>query len=308
MEQHIIKVEIPTRLDRYLRRLYPKLTQGILEKLLRSSKLKVNNHKTPAGYRVSNGDIIHFDKTLDLSSFTDDNNNEFSVNELVVNLSDKILNDYLLYEDDNMIIINKPSFLPVQNGTKINISIQDALLYLNNNKNFDLRIVHRLDKDTSGILIIAKNYLSSFYLTKSFKEKLITKTYQALVQGIPKKSSGIISNFIAKYDGEIREVKSDFQDAKEAITKYKVIWNKNNISLIEFAPITGRMHQLRLHAKILNCPIIGDKKYNTLDNKLFSKYMLLHAKTISIPSNIFGKEIIITSELPKYFLNFINKN
>lgn len=295
----IVARTIPCRLDRYLKTLYPSLTQGLIERSLRFKQIMVNASKAEASLRVSLGDEIFLDDKLDLQPKED--NQKVFANSAVV-LASKLLNEYLIYQNEYFIAINKPTSLATQGGSKINLSIDEALQYLNS-QGADFKLVHRLDKDTSGILLIAKNYEASIKLVQAFQDKVIQKTYLAITLGSPPNDQGEISGMIGKNKGGAYQiVQNDTKDGKLAVTRYKLLSKlNNNLSLIEFTPLTGRMHQLRFHAKMLRCPIIGDIKYGSTESIELSKQMLLHAKRIILPAEIFDEEIIINTELPQYF-------
>lgn len=290
---------MPCRLDRYLKKLYPRLTQGIIERSLRLNHITVNSGKVAASLRVRSGDEIFIDDKLSLQ--TKENLSKSFSNAAVI-LANKLLSEYLIYQNEWFVAINKPANLATQGGSKINLSIDEALGYLNS-KGADFKLVHRLDKDTSGILLIAKNYAASIKLVQAFHEKIIQKTYLAITLGSPPNDGGEISGMIGKNkEGTYQIVRNDAEDGKLAITRYKILKKLNDkLSLIEFTPLTGRMHQLRFHAKMLGCPIIGDTKYGNTESIELSKQMLLHAKRIVLPVEIFGNEIIIEAELPQYF-------
>ena len=294
-----VDIELPCRLDRYLKKLYPSLTQGMVERALRFKQIMVNSCKVAANLRIKAGDQIFIEDSLNLEP-QKVSDRVFSSSTVI--LAGKLMKDYLVYQDEWLISINKPSGLATQGGSKIGLSIDDALQYLNS-QGADLKLVHRLDKDTSGILLIAKNYASSIKLVKAFKEKNIQKTYIAVVLGNLPQHEGEISGMIGKNRvGAYGTVQNDEEHGKLAITCYKLLKNLNNgLTLVEFTPLTGRMHQLRFHAKMLGCPIIGDTKYGTQEAMALSKEMLLHAKKIILPEKIFGKEIIINIDLPGYF-------
>ncbi|WPY00193.1 RluA family pseudouridine synthase [Candidatus Trichorickettsia mobilis] len=298
-----VNVEIPSRLDRYLRRNYPELTQGIIEQLLRRGQIKLNGRKVHAGIRVVNGDKILIQERVSIK-FNSSSSIEQSFSPAIKNLAGKLLQEYQLYSDDNLLAINKPHALATQGGSKIRLSIQDALCYLNTKGN-DFKLVHRLDKDTSGLLLIAKNYLTAYKLTTAFSNKTIQKIYLAIVYGRPPQSSGEIQGMIAKNRTGVYEKVADDNNGKLAITKYKVLATDGKRSLIEFIPLTGRMHQLRFHALKLGCPIIGDKKYSTSITK-HEPPMLLHARKIIIPSSLWGFDLTIEADLPEYFLTIMN--
>ena len=296
-----VNTALPVRLDRYLTKLYPTLTQGILQKALRFGFIKVNYKKSSTNIRVVNSDIISVDNEKLTLREKDSSEQYFSPS--VIKLANKILNDYLIFNDEDLIAINKPVGLATQGGSKINLSINDALCYLNQN-GYDLRLVHRLDKETSGILLIAKNYLASTKLTKAFQEKQIHKTYIAVTLGRPNKPNGEISGLIGKNkDGAFEIVKEDALNGKIAITQYKLLKTIGDCSVIEFTPLTGRTHQIRFHAKSMNCPIIGDSKYGNLESRSLSKYMQLHASSVILDKEIFGALIRIDAKLPCYFKN-----
>lgn len=299
-QEHTIEAIEDTRLDRYLKRAFPRLTQGIIEKAIRRKDIKVNGKKANSSMRVHNGDIISYFSNListDPAVDNDSGNKIYSSN--VISVAEKIIGEYLIYESEEFIAINKPHGLPVQGGSKIDISVDHALQYLNDTRSMELKLVHRLDKGTSGVLLIARGYNNAIKLTKAFKDKLIAKLYLAHLHGIPDNQSGVIDNYIGKskvnsHNSESKEIMCvlDQNTGKRAITRYKVIEKNNNTSIVKFYPETGRTHQLRVHSKFLGCPIIGDVKYGGLK----SQRMMLHAKKLTISKEIFGDEITITSQ------------
>lgn len=290
----------PMRLDRYLRTIDPSLAQGIIEKALRNGDIKLASHaKLKASHRVQDGDIIFVSDRLSIA--TKIVNQSFSESTIV--LADKILGEYLLYEHPEFFVINKPASLATQGGSKIALSIDHALKYLNTLNN-DLRLVHRLDKETSGLLLIAKNRLAATKLAKGFKDRIIKKKYLALVSGKVDKQNGRIESSLLK----IHDKMVQHDSGKLAITDYKImrIFAEKgiDIAMIEFLPQTGRMHQLRYHAAEIGAPIIGDKKYGS---KIYSANLMLHAASITIPKAIFDNEIIISAPLPMHFHDLIKK-
>jgi len=338
----IIDVNTPilSRLDKYLKRLYPLLTQGVIEKALRQKQITVNSHKAEASLRVKGGDKIFISDKFNLPIKQPE---RLVFTDAEIKLAKKITTDYLIYEDDNLIAINKPAGLATQGGSKINLSIDAALKYLNQvgadfivnsvklgykereakpitnrratnddvgeRGSIDYKLVHRLDKETSGLLLIAKNYLSSVKLHNAFKEKMVVKKYLAVTYGKPMKESGEVRNNIGKDKGSIPKI-TDINDknGKLAITYYKLLkLLNNNLFLIEFTPITGKMHQLRLHAKLLGCPILGDNKYGNKEIMPYSKYMFLHASNIYLSKEVLGKEINLEAKLPFYFTDKLEK-
>ena len=292
----IANTDMPIRLDRYIRRCFPLATQGAIEKAIRKKQIKLNGLKTSANTRIVEGDKITYALGVFVSENNDNTDKIFSKSTLI--LAKKILSEYLIYSSPELIAIDKPSGLAVQGGSGINLSIDDALCYLNTTEDKQYKIVHRLDKETSGILLIANGYSNAAKLGEAFQQHLIHKTYIAIVSGAPKNSSGNLEHYIGKDRLGVFEIVKELKEGgKKAETEYKVIRSANNQSIIEFKPKTGRMHQLRFHSKFLGCPIIGDKKYGGQK----TSRMLLHAKELVIEKSVFGNEIAIKSNLPREF-------
>ena len=294
MKEIIVQSQDPIRLDRYLRRYYPDATQGVIEKSLRTGAIKLNNSKAKTNMRVVAGDLITIADSVFASS--DATNIEqlskgFSAN--VVSLASKLLYDYRLFTSEQFIAINKPAGLAVQGGSKISLSIDDAIAQINHTTDTNYKLVHRLDKETSGVLLLANGFENAARLARAFQDGLIKKIYIAVLENCPDQPEGTIENNIGKDRSGIFEVVKKLDNGgKLAKTQYKVLQHKNKMSLVEFAPLTGRMHQLRFHAQFLGCPIVGDTKYG---GKKHAR-MLLHAKKLTIHASIFGKEITINSE------------
>ena len=303
LDNIIVKSHEPVRLDRYIRRFYPNITQGVIEKSLRNEQIKLNGKKVKSSARVIDDDVI----TIVAGIFGKDEDviekKIFSQN--AISLAGKLLSDYLLFSNEDFIAINKPAGLAVQGGSKISLSIDESLAYINSTQNASYKLVHRLDKDTSGVLLIANGFDSAAKLGKAFHDHLMAKCYIALLSGVPKELNGTIENNIGKDRSGIFEIVRELESGgKLAKTNYKILKYNKGVSLVEFQPETGRMHQLRFHAKFLGCPIIGDVKYG---GKPHSN-MLLHAQKLTISKDVFGKEIIIKSKLPDAFDEFDLKN
>lgn len=301
MKEILVTIEEPMRLDRYLRTIDASLSQGIIEKALRSGDIKIDGKKITANFRVENGDIITVNKYFHINDAKNENTDSFDAN--VISLANKLISEYLIYDDENFMAINKPSKLSTQGGKNIKISVDHALSYLNS-KGADLRLVHRLDRDTSGILLIAKTRSAANRLARAFEHHRIEKKYLTITYGKLKSASGEISSFLLKINDKMGEVSEETPEAKLAISEYQLLSNNNMFNLIEFSPKTGRMHQIRAHcAYSLKTPIIGDEKYgSTYDSNL-----LLHAHKIFIHKEIFQKEISISLGPPDYFLAYAKK-
>ncbi len=281
------KIDDDTRVDRFLKRKFPTLTQNFIENKLRKGIIKVNKKKVKSNYKVKFNDIIYI---FNLS------NNLFSIKKKSIKkISDLFINNFkqsIVYECSDFIIIDKWAGIPSQGGSKIKISIDDIIKKISK----DYSLVHRLDKSTSGLLIIAKNHNVAKIFSKSFRDREIKKIYIGVCHGIPKNSTSLVKI-------NIKDKKT--QKNLDSITKYKLLIKKNNISLIFFKPYTGRMHQLRLVAKHLNCPIVGDAKYS-FNNKYFKEKLQLNAIYLNF---IFkNKEYEFYSKIPAYMKNFLKKN
>lgn len=276
---------LPIRLDRYLRLLHPNLTQGVIEKNLRKGYIKVNNVKSSSNNRVKNGDEILLPDSLQHPQEEETNTID---NPAVIALSKKLLSENLIFTHQDFYAINKQAGIPVQGGNKVKFSIDDCFDYLKKSGH-DLRLVHRLDQDTSGILLIARNREAAITLTSAFKNHLINKTYLAILAGTPLNNEGTIENELM---------------GKFAHTNYQIMASCNNFSLIKFMPITGRTHQLRIHALDLGTYIVGDDKYGPQNQKT---NLMLHAYKAELSADIFGESIEITHSPNLKFMQLIKK-
>lgn len=274
------------RLDKFIKRKLGNLPQNLLEKLSRKGLIKVNEKKIKLSYKINVNDFI---KIPNLEILID-NKKKKDLSSLKTK-SKEILKK-IIYKDNEKIIINKPYGIAVHKGSKTNFSIDD----IKDQLRFDFkevpRIVHRIDKETTGILIIARTYKSSVFLSKQFKDKNIKKFYIAILNGIPNKTKGIINYKINK------------KNSSE--TKFFILEKiKNKFSLALLQPITGRKRQLREHCYRINCPIIGDSKFFKKNkNKLKFDKLFLHAFKIEILNENNKKEVHFAS-LPEHIKEFL---
>lgn len=278
------------RTDKFLCKKFD-ISFGVAQKIVREKKIKVNGTRPDASYKVEEGDQVEI--------FTD-LANRTSHPKIKPQISAERMKKFLalkIYEDENMLAINKPSGLATQGGSGIDISVDDFVTLQK------WQLVHRLDKDTSGILLIAKNSKTAEFLTEAFKNKTIKKTYLALVKGSLKKKQGVINIPLRKkIMGKNEKVAPDFSQGKEAITEFKVLRDEVDFSLLELSPLTGRTHQLRVHCKELGHAIINDVKYGGLEvlRRNICKRLCLHAYKIEL-SDYFGQKLEIETELPEFF-------
>lgn len=282
------------RLDKFLCKKFD-ISFGLAQKVIREKKVKVNGKKVDASHKTHEGDQIEI--------FTDLEKRDVDAVKKKPRISEekmKKFTSWIIYEDEYLIAINKPSGLATQGGSSIDISVDDFLA------GQELQLVHRLDKDTSGILLIAKNAKSAEFLTDAFRKKTVKKTYLALVRGVLKKNEGTINIPLRKQlVGKNEKVRPDYDMGKEAITEFKLLQNFVDYALLELRPLTGRTHQLRVHCKEIGHPILNDVKYGGTEvlRKDLCKRLCLHAYKIEL-EDYFGKTLKIETALPE----FVGKN
>ena len=285
-----------SRLDKWFKNKVINLPHSLLEKILRKNKIKVNKKKTKSSYRLQTGDLIEI---YDISKFKPADKNE-KIKYLPKKTEIGAYDDYVIENNENFIVINKPIGIPVQSGTKSFKNIVDILKktkYFENSKPF---IVHRLDKETSGVLIIAKNRKYAQLLTSLFRIRKIHKTYLAIVYGKVNKSLKVLRDNLIYYENN----KKIFQ---KAISNLKVLKSNENYSFLELNPITGRKHQLRKQLLKIGNPIIGDDKYFLNDMKrLKIKNLMLHAYKVKFMIN--NIQYNFKAKYTKIFEDFIKKN
>ncbi len=285
-----------SRLDKWFKNKVISLPHSLIEKIIRQNKIKVNKKKTKSSYRLQAGDLVEI---YDISKFKPTNSKE-KIKYLPKKKEIGIYDDYVLEDNENFIVLNKPTGIPVQSGTKSFKNILDILKntkYFENSKPF---VVHRLDKETSGVLIIAKNRKFAQLFTTLFRIRKIHKTYLALVYGKVNKSHKTMRDNLIYYENNKKIV-------QKAITNLKIIKSSEDFSLLELNPITGRKHQLRKQLLNIGNPIIGDNKY-FLNNykKIKIKNLLLHAYKIKFM--IDNVQYNFKAKYNNIFEDFIKKN
>ena len=279
-----------TRIDRWLKRNFSSLNQNFIEKNLRKGLIKINRIKVKANYKVIKNDIVN------IFNYSKENYHhivkELIHNKIPIDINKKF-DRSIIFENKDFIVINKWSDIATQGGSTKNISIDDIIKKISRNYN----LVHRLDKETSGLLLIAKNLKITKIFGKLFKEQKIKKIYVAICQGVPKNLNSEVKLRIAS--------KKNLSKSSQSVTKYKVLKNKNKLSIIIFRPLTGKTHQLRIVSKHLNCPIIGDMKYSK-QKKYNSEKLKLNAFFLQFIIN--SEKFEFKSELPNHFKEFLKKN
>ena len=267
-----------TRFDKWFKAKIINLPQSLIEKIIRLNKVKINRKRVKSSYRVKCGDIV---EVYDISKFKENYRpkiSKYKPSKKEVNIYD----DFIIENNENFIIINKPAGIAVQSGTKSFKNIIDILKdskYFVNHKPY---IVHRLDKETSGILIVAKSREYAQLFTSLFRIRKIHKTYVALTYGKVSKLKTILKDDLVLYENNRKII-------QKAISYLKVLKSSDSYSYVELNPITGRKHQLRKQLYNIGNPIVGDNKYfiNRKLNKKRSKNnnLMLHAYKIKFMIN-----------------------
>ena len=298
MKKFIVSVEDEgKRIDAYLASRNEELSRVAIQRLIDDEKILVNKKKTKASYKVQDGDLI----TLE-----EEQPKEVSLKAQEIPIE-------IIYEDKDIIVVNKPKGMVVHpangnpDGTLVNAIMaicKDSLSGIGG----ELRpgIVHRLDKDTSGVLIVAKNDKAHINMSEQIKEHQVEKTYIALVRGIVKENEASISMPIGRSDKD-RKKMAVKKNGKNAITHFKVLerFPKHNCTLLEIKIETGRTHQIRVHLSHIGYPVIGDEVYSSGKNEWNVKGQCLHAKSLKFKHPITNKEMFLEAKIPDYLKNII---
>ncbi|PZO75638.1 MAG: RluA family pseudouridine synthase [Mesorhizobium amorphae] len=293
------------RLDRWFKAHYPGLGFGHLQKLLRSGQVRVNGARAKADTRIEPGQTVRV-PPLDV----DRKGGEALSPSAVRSGGDaEVLQKMLIHEDDKVFVFNKPAGLAVQGGSGVSRHVDGMLEAWRNKKGEKPRLVHRLDRDTSGVLVVARTRLAAMKLAEAFRGRDAKKTYWALVKGVPKKREDKISSWLVKEpspDGDrVRVARHGEDGADHAVSFYRIVEQAaQSLSWLEMEPYTGRTHQLRVHAASIGCPIIGDPKYFEADTNWefpggIQNRLHLHARRIVIPHPDRGV-IDVTAAMPPH--------
>ena len=285
-----------TRLDKWFKQKVINLPHSLIEKIIRQNKIKINKKKTKSSYRLQNGDLIEIYDILKFKPIDKEIKVKYKPKKNEISKYD----DYVIEDNENFIVVNKPTGLPVQSGTKSFKNLIDILKDTKYFKNLTPYIVHRIDKDTSGILIVAKNRKYAQFFTSLFRIRKIHKTYLAIVYGKVDKTLKTMRDDLVYFENNKRV-------SQKAISNLKIIKSNEGYSYIELNPITGRKHQLRKQLLNIGNPIIGDDKYFLNDRKrLKIKNLMLHAYKIKFMINNVQYNFKANYNLD--FENFLKKN
>lgn len=307
------------RLDRWLRRLFPHVSQGRIEKMCRKGELRVDGGRVKPATRLQEGQQVR------IPPLPDADHKPAPQRTRVSDADAKMIRDCVIYRDDDIIVLNKPSGLAVQGGsgtTKHVDGLSEALRFGYDEKP---RLVHRLDKDTSGVLVLARTRAAAAGLTAAFRHRETRKIYWALVAGVPTPYLGEIKAGLVKAPGHgkggegekmiavhPRDIDST-PGAKRAHTLYATLYRvAGRAAWVALEPLTGRTHQLRAHMAEMGHPIIGDGKYGGSGQEnmgdgwgaqiggIISKKLHLHARSLTFEHPVTKKPVTITAELPEH--------
>lgn len=285
------------RIDAYISQREEGLSRTAIQRLIDEGAITVNGIKTKSSYKVSKDDIIEIQ--------------EMGAKEIELKAQNIPLD--IVYEDDDIIVVNKPKGLVVHpavgnpDGTLVN-AIMAICKETLSGIGGEIRpgIVHRLDKDTSGLLIVAKNDSAHINLSEQIKNHEIRKTYIALVRGIVKENEATINMPIGRSTKD-RKKMAVVKSGKEAITHFKVIERYEKYTLLEINIETGRTHQIRVHLSQIGYPIVGDYTYSNGKNEFNVEGQMLHARRLEFRHPKTGKEMDLIADYPEYFKNIIHK-
>ena len=276
------------RIDRWTRLKIGKIPQGLIEKYLRSGKIKINKKKIKSSTKVKTNDIVSF-FNLDFKETIVQKKIKFEPSQEIIKSNE----DQIIDNNDNFVVLNKSSGISVQGGTKSKKNLVDIFAKSEIFQGTKPYSVHRLDKDTSGVFIMAKTRKSAQLLTSLFRLRKVHKTYLAICHGELNKDSGEWNDDLIRYDGEKKII-------EKAKTIYRVLDKNSEASLVELKPITGRKHQLRKQLYALGQPIFGDTKYKLSNSsKGLNKNLMLHSYQIKFI--IDDVKHTYTALLPDYF-------
>ena len=276
------------RIDRWTRLKIGKIPQGLIEKYLRSGKIKINKKKIKSSTKVKTNDVISF-FNLDFKEQIIQKKIKFEPSKEIIKSNE----DQIIDNNENFIVLNKSSGISVQGGTKSKKNLVDIFAKSEIFQGTKPYSVHRLDKDTSGVFIMAKTRQSAQLLTSLFRLRKVHKTYLAICHGELNKDSGEWNDDLIRYDGEKKII-------EKAKTIYRVLDKNSEASLVELKPITGRKHQLRKQLYALGQPIFGDIKYKLSNSSRgLNKNLMLHSYQIKFI--IDDVKHTYTALLPDYF-------
>jgi 23S rRNA pseudouridine955/2504/2580 synthase len=297
----VTQEEDGVRLDRWFKRRFPMLTHGRLEKLLRTGQVRVDGARAKANVRLEAGQVVRVPPLGEEAAKPAPKPER--------NVSDKdaeFVRSLVIHKDKSVLVLNKPAGLAVQGGTKTERHLDgmlDALAFEGERP----RLVHRLDRDTSGVLVLARTARAAASLARAFKQKDARKIYWALVVGVPVPRQGTIDLALTKQGGPRAErvfaAEKGDENARDAATHFSTVaMAAHKLAWVAFMPLTGRTHQIRAHAAAISTPIVGDGKYggvNAHPGGEIPRKLHLHARSIDI-AHPDGGRLFIEADLPPH--------
>ncbi len=299
------------RLDRWLKKNVPELSYVLAQKLLRKGQIRVNGKRAKPDSHLIAGQEVKIPpsamQTVQGKSFKTDK-------PKITDKDHAFMRSLVIYEDDDVIALNKPYDLAVQGGSKTKRHIDGLLEVFADKEGVKPRLVHRLDKETSGVMLLARSAKVARVLGQSFKRHDVRKIYWAVVSPAPEGYEGTIKAPIIKSGGDYEKMEINDEEGKFALTEYAVIENAGReAAFVAFWPRTGRTHQIRVHAaQVLGCGILGDRKYQSIKDEEskridadmagmdIAKRMHLHAHRLILPDPSNPRQLLdITAPLPK---------
>lgn len=289
------------RLDRWFKRHYPALTHGRLEKLLRKGEVRLDGKRAKAADRIVAGQSLRLPPQV-IHDKVEEKPKPGPVK------TSRRLEDAILYMDKHLFVLNKPAGLATQGGSGLSEHVDGMLDQLAFEKTVRPKLVHRLDRDTSGVLLVARTSQAAAGLSRALASRDASKVYWALVKGVPRERHGIVKAALAKEGargkGE-RMTLSEDEDAKFALTEYAVMGQAGQeFAWVAARPVTGRTHQIRVHLASLGTPIVGDFKYGGTDAKgkgAIADKLHLHARSIDI-ARPDGGRLQVIAPLPPHMM------
>ena len=293
------------RLDRWFKRRFPSMTHGRLEKLLRTGQVRVDGARVKANARLAAGQVVR------VPPLGEEELAPAPKHERQVSGEDaEMIRACVIYKDKSVLVLNKPAGLAVQGGTKTERHLDGMLDALTFEAAERPRLVHRLDRDTSGVIVLARSARAAAALARAFQQKDARKIYWALVVGVPSPRQGTINLALAKQGGPRAErvfaAEKGDEDAKNAVTHFSVVATvSTKFAWVAFMPMTGRTHQIRAHAAAIGTPIVGDGKYGGVaahPGGEIPRRLHLHARSIDIAHPDGGKRLHVEAELPPHMM------
>ena len=299
MEKTLIKVDEQDeglRIDKYLSNIFKDKSRSFIQGLIEKENVKVNSKSLKSNYKLKKADEI-----------------EIMIPEPeILSVEAENIPIDIVYEDEDVIVVNKAQGMVVHpapgnyNGTLVNALLYHCKDLSSINGVIRPGIVHRIDKDTSGILVIAKNDDAHNKLSEQLKDHSMKREYYALIEGRPKNNDGTIDKPLGRCKKDRLKI-GIIEDGKRAVTHYEVVERYNGYTLVKCVLETGRTHQIRVHMASIGFPLVGDPLYGFKRQKFKLEGQVLHARTLGFIHPRTGEYMEFTSELPQYFCDLINK-